>query len=151
MVLRIKWRLLTGFEAVCATTANVMLLHVLNAKLVKVPNSLRVRGLSLWLRNFDWIAQYFPCRVHAIRSMPSSRDGRLSRLRTSGGTSRSSPDVPKFSLIFRRSLQIELRQALKHSTLFAICWKPFGALPKVAPRGAGGNKPILRKHLQHPC
>jgi hypothetical protein len=52
------------------------------------------------------------------------------------------PNVPKFSLIFRRGLQIELRQALKNSTLFAICWELFGALPKVAPRRTGGNKPI---------
>jgi PTS system N-acetylglucosamine-specific IIC component len=52
--------LLTGFEEVCATTAKAMLLHVLNAKLVKVPSSLRLSGLSRWLRNFDWIAQYFP-------------------------------------------------------------------------------------------
>jgi hypothetical protein len=84
----IKWRLLAGLEAVCATTANAMLLHVLKAKLVKVPNSLRLRGLSRWPRNFDWIAQYCPCRVHAIRSIPSSRGGRSSRLRTAGGTSR---------------------------------------------------------------
>ena len=71
-MLRIKWCLLTGLVAVCATTAKAMLLHVLKAKLVKVPNSRRVRGLSRWLRNFVWIAQYSPCRVHAIRSMPSS-------------------------------------------------------------------------------
>jgi len=59
-VLRIRWRLLTGFEQVCATTAKAMLLHVLNAKLEKVPNSFRLSGLSRWLRNFDWIAQYSP-------------------------------------------------------------------------------------------
>ena len=141
-MLRIKWRLLTGLEAVCATTANAMLLHVLNAKLVKVPSSLRFSGLSRWLRNFDWIAQYCPWRVHAIRSMPSSRDGRSSRLRTCRGHLAECPNVPKFSLIFRRGLQIELRQALKNSALFAICWKLFGALPKVAPRRTGGNKPI---------
>ena len=59
-MLRIRWRLLTGFDAVCATTANSILLHVLKARLEKVPSSLRVKGLSCWLRNFDWIAQYFP-------------------------------------------------------------------------------------------
>ena len=44
-MLRIRWRLLTGFEQVCATTAKAMLLHVLNARLENVPNSLRLRGL----------------------------------------------------------------------------------------------------------
>jgi hypothetical protein len=52
--------LLTGFEQVCATTAKAMLLHVLKARLEKVPNSLRLSGLSRWVRNFDWIAQYSP-------------------------------------------------------------------------------------------
>jgi hypothetical protein len=46
------------------------------------------------------------------------------------------PDVPKFSLIFRRSLQIELREAFKHGTFFAIRRKALGSLPKVVPRGA---------------
>jgi len=43
-VLRIKWRLLMGLVEVCATTANEMLLQVLNAKLEKVPSSRRLRG-----------------------------------------------------------------------------------------------------------
>src|SRR5262245_7909571 len=53
-----------GLVEVCATTANAMLLQVLNAKLEKVPNSLRLRGRSR-LRNFAWIAQYSPRRVWA--------------------------------------------------------------------------------------
>ena len=57
------------------------------------------------------------------------------------------PDTPKFSLIFWRSLQIKLREALKHGTFFVICRKSLGSLPKVAPRGAGGDEPILRKTL----
>jgi hypothetical protein len=44
---------------------------------------------SYWLRNFDWIAQYLPCRVRAMKSIPSSSRGRASSLRTFGGTSRS--------------------------------------------------------------
>ena len=43
-MLRIRWRLLTGFEEVWATTAKAMLLHVLKARLVKVPSSRLVRG-----------------------------------------------------------------------------------------------------------
>ena len=35
--------------------------------------------------------------------------------------------MPKFSLIFRRSLQIELREALKHSAFFAVRRKFLGA------------------------
>ena len=58
--------------------------------------------------------------------------------------------MPKFSLIFRRSLQIELREALKHSAFFAVRRKFLGALPKVVPRDAGGDEPILPKHLERP-
>ena len=83
----VQWRLLIGFEQVCATTAKAMLLHVLKERLVKVPNSLLLRALSLLLRNFDWMAQYSPRLVRAIRSMPSSRDGRSSRFRHACGTS----------------------------------------------------------------
>ena len=43
-MLRIKRRLLTGFEEVWATTAKAMLLQVLNARLVKVPSSRLVSG-----------------------------------------------------------------------------------------------------------
>jgi hypothetical protein len=59
--------------------------------------------------------------------------------------------VPKFGLIFRRGLQIELCEALKHSAFFNFRWKLFGALPKVAPKRTAGNKTIWPKHLTSPC
>ena len=58
--------------------------------------------------------------------------------------------MPKFGLIFRRGLQIELCQALKHSAFFSFRWKLFGALPKVGPRRTAGNKTIWPKHLENP-
>jgi hypothetical protein len=64
---------------VCATTAHAMSLHVLNAKLVKVPSSRRLSGLSRWLRNFVWMAQYSPRRVRANRSIPSPARGARTR------------------------------------------------------------------------
>ena len=51
-MLRIRWRLLTGFDAVCATTAKAMLLHVLKARLEKVPNSLPSEGLVVLAAEF---------------------------------------------------------------------------------------------------
>jgi hypothetical protein len=60
------------------------------------------------------------------------------------------PNVPKFGLIFRRGLQIELCEALKHSAFFSFRWKLFGALPKVAPRRTAGNETIWPKHLKSP-
>jgi hypothetical protein len=51
-VLRIKWRLLIGLEAVWATTANAMLLQVLKAKLVSAEFSpiKRLIGLAAKFR-----------------------------------------------------------------------------------------------------
>ena len=119
--------------AVWATTARAMSLHVLNARAVKVPSSRRVRGLSRWVRNFAWMAQYSPCRSgYQVDALVGG--GRSRCLRTSGGHVAQQPDVSKYGSIFRRGLEIELRQALKHSALFAICWKLFGALPKSYPR-----------------
>ena len=58
--------------------------------------------------------------------------------------------MPKFGLIFRRGLQIELCEALKHSAFYGFRWKLFGALPKVGPRRTAGNKTIWPKHLKSP-
>ena len=63
------------------------------------------------------MAQYSPCLVQAIRSMPSSSDGR-SKPSTDGRRHVSQqPDVLQLSLILWCGLQIELREPLKCSAL----------------------------------
>ena len=91
------------------------------------------------------MAQYSPCRVQAIRSMPSSGCGSSSRLRTWAGTSRNSPDVSKDGSVFRLGLEVELNEPLERATHLGFGELP-RPLPEILPGGAGGDKAVHAVH-----